>query len=123
MRERKDTSKGGSGSPFRRPRSGEYTKASPKSKGQVKNAESSVGSSQGYASSANSSRNVSSNQRSLEHPTNLGDVVTLRDLSIILETSELIAVVGSVGSGKSSFLLAILSEMEPLNDSSRVNFP
>ena len=47
----------------------------------------------------------------------LEDVETLRNLSVSINAGELVAVVGSVGSGKSSFLSAILGEMEPLNGS------
>jgi ATP-binding cassette subfamily C (CFTR/MRP) protein 1 len=45
------------------------------------------------------------------------DVETLSDISITIEPGELVAVVGTVGCGKSSFLSAILGEMEPMNDS------
>jgi len=41
----------------------------------------------------------------------------LRDLTLTVQKGELIAVVGTVGSGKSSLLSAILGEMEPLNGS------
>lgn len=43
--------------------------------------------------------------------------ITLQDLSFSIPAGSLVAVVGSVGSGKSSFLSAILGEMEPINDS------
>jgi ABC-type multidrug transport system fused ATPase/permease subunit len=41
----------------------------------------------------------------------------LKDISITIEAGSLVAVVGAVGSGKSSFLSAIFGEMEPLNGS------
>jgi len=41
--------------------------------------------------------------------------ITLQDLSCGVASGSLVAVVGSVGSGKSSFLSAILGEMEPIN--------
>jgi|AntRauTorckE5430_2_1112549.scaffolds.fasta_scaffold01045_2 ATP-binding cassette subfamily C (CFTR/MRP) protein 1 len=47
----------------------------------------------------------------------LEDVETLRNISVTINEGELVAVVGSVGSGKSSFLSAILGEMEPMNGS------
>lgn len=43
--------------------------------------------------------------------------ITLQDLSFSLEAGSLTAVVGSVGSGKSSFLAALMGEMEPIGDS------
>lgn len=45
------------------------------------------------------------------------DVETLRNLSVKIGAGDLVAVVGPVGSGKSSFLSAILGEMEPMNGS------
>eukprot|EP00978_Attheya_sp_CCMP212_P023150 scaffold70236_cov57-Attheya_sp.AAC.1 len=45
------------------------------------------------------------------------DNITLRDITCTIEAGSLVAVVGTVGSGKSSFLSAILGEMEALNDS------
>jgi ATP-binding cassette, subfamily C (CFTR/MRP), member 1 len=45
------------------------------------------------------------------------DIETLRNISITINKGELVAVVGKVGCGKSSFLLAILGEMEPMNGS------
>jgi len=41
----------------------------------------------------------------------------LKDISITINAGSLLAVVGEVGCGKSSFLSAILGEMEPLNGS------
>merc|ERR1712159_163780 len=43
--------------------------------------------------------------------------ITLQDISCEIESGSLVAVVGSVGSGKSSFLSAILGEMESIGDS------
>jgi ATP-binding cassette subfamily C (CFTR/MRP) protein 1 len=43
--------------------------------------------------------------------------ITLQDLTFHIEAGSLVAVVGSVGSGKSSFLSALLGEMEPINGS------
>jgi ATP-binding cassette subfamily C (CFTR/MRP) protein 1 len=43
--------------------------------------------------------------------------ITLKDISCKIESGSLVAVVGSVGSGKSSFLSAILGEMEPIHGS------
>ncbi len=45
------------------------------------------------------------------------DPAILKDISITIEAGSLVAVVGEVGSGKSSFLSAIFGEMEPLNGS------
>lgn len=49
--------------------------------------------------------------------TSKGPAITLQAISCTLEAGSLVAVVGAVGSGKSSFLSAILGEMEPLEDS------
>jgi ABC-type multidrug transport system fused ATPase/permease subunit len=43
--------------------------------------------------------------------------ITLRDLTFTIPAGSLVAVVGTVGSGKSSILSAILGEMEPINNS------
>jgi ABC-type multidrug transport system fused ATPase/permease subunit len=43
--------------------------------------------------------------------------ITLKDVSCKIEAGTLVAVVGAVGSGKSSFLSAILGEMEPIHGS------
>ena len=45
------------------------------------------------------------------------DIETLRNLTVTIGAGELVAVVGTVGCGKSSFLSAILGEMEPINNS------
>lgn len=49
--------------------------------------------------------------------TSKGGSITLQDISCTIEAGSLVAVVGAVGSGKSSFLSAILGEMEPLHGS------
>lgn len=49
--------------------------------------------------------------------TQRGPTITLQDISFTIEPGTLVAVVGSVGSGKSSLLSAMLGEMEPINDS------
>lgn len=48
--------------------------------------------------------------------------ITLQSLTCRIESGSLVAVVGPVGSGKSSFLSAILGELEPI-DGSRVYIP
>jgi len=48
--------------------------------------------------------------------------ITLQDISCTIQQGSLVAVVGAVGSGKSSLLSAILGEMEPL-DGSKVYIP
>lgn len=52
----------------------------------------------------------------------VGPTITLQDLNFHIEAGSLVAVVGEVGSGKSSFLSAILGEMEPIQGS-RVYLP
>lgn len=47
------------------------------------------------------------------------DRPTLRNINLQVEQGQLIAVVGTVGSGKSSLLSALLGEMEKING--RVN--
>jgi ATP-binding cassette, subfamily C (CFTR/MRP), member 1 len=44
-------------------------------------------------------------------------IITLQDITCDIEAGSLVAVVGPVGSGKSSFLSAILGEMEAINGS------
>ncbi len=44
-------------------------------------------------------------------------VITLREINCHVESGSLVAIVGTVGSGKSSFLSAILGELEPIHDS------
>merc|ERR1711937_205193 len=44
-------------------------------------------------------------------------VITLRNITTTIKPGSLVAVVGSVGSGKSSLLSAILGEMESIGDS------
>lgn len=46
-----------------------------------------------------------------------GSVITLRDINCHIPSGSLVAVVGTVGSGKSSLLSAILGELEPIHDS------
>ncbi len=48
---------------------------------------------------------------------NTASMATLNNISCHIPAGSLVAVVGSVGSGKSSFLSAILGDMEPFNDS------
>lgn len=59
---------------------------------------------------------------STESGSKAGGGITLQDLSCEIEAGSLVAVVGSVGSGKSSFLSAILGEMESI-DGSKVYIP
>lgn len=49
-------------------------------------------------------------------------VITLTDINTTIKAGDLVAVVGSVGSGKSSLLSAILGEMEPV-EGTKVNIP
>jgi ATP-binding cassette subfamily C (CFTR/MRP) protein 1 len=51
-------------------------------------------------------------ESSLKTPT-----ITLQDLDFFIPAGDLVAVVGPVGSGKSSFLSALLGEMEPIHGS------
>ncbi|CAJ1966107.1 unnamed protein product [Cylindrotheca closterium] len=54
---------------------------------------------------------------STESGSKAGGGITLQNLSCEITPGSLVAVVGSVGSGKSSFLSAILGEMESIDDS------
>ena len=49
--------------------------------------------------------------------TSVGPTITLQEITCHIEAGSLVAVVGSVGCGKSSFLSAILGEMEPIHGS------
>lgn len=49
--------------------------------------------------------------------TQKGPTITLQDVNFSIKPGMLVAVVGPVGSGKSSLLSAILGEMEPINGS------
>lgn len=62
---------------------------------------------------------VHSNASSLasEATSTQGPKITLEDLSFQIKAGSLVAVVGPVGAGKSSFLSAILGEMEPVQES------
>jgi ABC-type multidrug transport system fused ATPase/permease subunit len=48
---------------------------------------------------------------------------TLRNISCHIPAGSLVAVVGAVGCGKSTFLSAILGEVEPVDDTSKVYIP
>ncbi|MGK3757484.1 MAG: ABC-type multidrug transport system fused ATPase/permease subunit [Bacillariaceae sp.] len=65
-------------------------------------------------SSADDASSVYTNESgsSVKTPT-----ITLRNITTHIKSGSLVAVVGSVGSGKSSLLSAILGEMESINDS------
>lgn len=65
--------------------------------------------SMGQSSNGNSSN---AEERELDK-----DVEILRNINITIHSGELVAVVGKVGCAKSSFLLALLGEMEPINGS------
>jgi ATP-binding cassette, subfamily C (CFTR/MRP), member 1 len=62
--------------------------------------------------SAHSSVSMKSDGSALKEP-----VITLQDLDFHIPAGSLVAVVGQVGAGKSSFLSALLGEMEPIHDS------
>jgi ABC-type multidrug transport system fused ATPase/permease subunit len=62
--------------------------------------------------SAHSSASSIASEASVKGPT-----ITLQDLSFHIDTGSLVAVVGTVGSGKSSLLSTILGELEPINGS------
>jgi ATP-binding cassette subfamily C (CFTR/MRP) protein 1 len=64
----------------------------------------------------------SSIHSALTESSNKGPAITLQDINCTIEAGSLVAVVGAVGTGKSSFLSAILGEMEPLNNS-KVHVP
>ena len=51
------------------------------------------------------------------------DPEILKDINLSLPAGKLIAIVGEVGSGKSSLLSAILGEMEPLSEQTKVYIP
>ena len=97
----------------------EKKKKKKKDKRRGSNASSNQGSSIGGSSShgqSNSSVGGGDDGEEQEQPL-LEDIETLQDISITIKAGSLIGVVGTVGCGKSSFLSAILGEMEPLNDS------
>lgn len=60
---------------------------------------------------------LSSMHGSLIESTTKGPAITLQDINCTIESGSLVAVVGAVGTGKSSFLSAILGEMEPIHES------
>jgi ATP-binding cassette subfamily C (CFTR/MRP) protein 1 len=64
----------------------------------------------------------SSMHSALTESSNKGPAITLQDINCTIEAGSLVAVVGAVGTGKSSFLSAILGEMEPLHNS-KVHIP
>jgi ATP-binding cassette subfamily C (CFTR/MRP) protein 1 len=64
----------------------------------------------------------SSMHSALTESSNKGPAITLQDINCTIEAGSLVAVVGAVGTGKSSFLSAILGEMEPLHNS-KVHVP
>jgi len=59
----------------------------------------------------------------IESEVSSAEPFVLRDISCSIKAGSLCCVVGEVGCGKSSFLTAILGEMEPLNGSSKVYIP
>ena len=81
-------------------------------------------------SSGDIASNVDSEMRDTIHSlastttseTSRGPTITLQDINFSIDPGMLVAVVGPVGSGKSSLLSAILGEMEPLHDS-KVHIP
>ena len=46
---------------------------------------------------------------------------TLKNISIKIKTKKLVAIVGQIGSGKSSFLSAILGDMQKINGFVNIN--
>jgi len=67
---------------------------------------------------SNTSRSTSTSKGvSLTEEGNKIDVETLHNISISIKSGDLVAIVGKVGSGKSSFLSSILGEMEPVRNS------
>jgi len=68
------------------------------------------------------SLNISVKTTDSEEDNSRENRVTLRDISCTIEKGSLVAVVGEVGSGKSSFLSAILGEMESV-DGTKVYIP
>jgi ATP-binding cassette subfamily C (CFTR/MRP) protein 1 len=69
-----------------------------------------------------STHSAASGVNSVATDDTIAPVITLNDICCSIEAGSLVAVVGAVGSGKSSFLSAILGEMEPVT-SSKVKIP
>ena len=70
-----------------------------------------------------SSHSYAGSVRSDASASTKGPTITLQDLNFQIKAGSLVAVVGSVGSGKSSFLSALLGELEPIGDESKVYIP
>jgi ATP-binding cassette subfamily C (CFTR/MRP) protein 1 len=81
-----------------------------------RNSKSSKGSDDGSESLSKSTHSFASSTINEEGDKN--GLITLQDITCDIEAGSLVAVVGSVGSGKSSFLSAILGEMESIGNSS-----
>jgi len=82
--------------------------------------------------SQNSTKQLDADMRNSSHSfagsvmtdaTPRGPTITLQDISFQIKAGSLVAVVGNVGSGKSSFLSAVLGELEPIGESSKVYIP